>query len=67
MQDYVHYVIQFIADLQSQMPHLQFTAPFPQFPNFNPQPDLNAEKDDEDGDEELEDDQINFDYFEFII
>lgn len=61
------YMTQFITELQSHMPHLQFTACFPQFLNFNPQPDLNTEEDDDDEDGELGDDQINFDYFVFII
>ena len=58
---------QFIAELQSQMPHLQFTAYFLQFLNFNPQLDLNTEEKDDDEEEELGDDQVNFNYFVFII
>ena len=47
-------ISQLIAQLQCQMPHLHFPTPFPQFPKFNPQVDLNAKEEDED--EELEND-----------
>ena len=51
---------QFIAQLHTQMPHLQFTNYFLQFFDFNQQPTPNAkeegEEEDEDKDDDLEDD-----------
>ena len=53
MDDSMRYMGQFIAELHSQMLHLQFTDCFLQFPNFNQKPPPDAKEEDEDEDENL--------------
>ena len=50
MEDYVRSMSQFVAELQSQMPHLQFNNNdlFSQFSNFNQHATPVVEEEDED-------------------